>query len=272
MTPAHAPRPSARLTLALIVCLLVAATALLPGCKRRTPGLTPEEQTAAALDRALEAARDAIHAGDTDAALEATEAARQIDPDSHRPLTVRARVLMDAGRLAESRAAYQSAARLAEAEADRRIESIVDIATQAAASAHPDAQADADFAIDRTTRAAGDAMLAAGSARLMAAFAEARQRGPVAELDAEALDEADATFARAADVADRLGLEDDGGRGTTARLHRALINALRGNRDAAITQIEMLEVGRDYDAELAAFWKQVIRDGTLRARLVSDRP
>ncbi|MEM9253148.1 MAG: hypothetical protein AAGB29_12435 [Planctomycetota bacterium] len=235
------------------------------GCDRQPPSATDDERRAYALDAELEDARDALHRGNVDGALSAVERARAIDPASHRPLVFRGRVLMREGRLAESRASYESAARLADQSA-----------AEAIARSSLDAAGDEDreAALERREEAikdAADAQLAAGTARLMSVFAEAQEEGPAAELSDDGLAAADASFGQAVETADLLG-EDAGDRGRTARLHRALINALRGNRDAAITQIDMLEVGHEYDPDLAAFWRQAIRDGTLRAQLTQDEP
>ncbi|MEM1210564.1 MAG: hypothetical protein AAGI54_14985 [Planctomycetota bacterium] len=238
------------------------------GCDRQPPSATDAERRAYALDAELEDARDAIHRGDIDAALAAVERARAVDPESYRPLVVRGRVLMREGQPAKARAAYESAARLADQAAAVAVERSAMGPTDEGEDDDPEA------ALERRRRAikdAADARLAAGTARLMSVFAEASERGPAAELSEEGLIEAKGAYERAAETADLLG--DEGGRRSTdARLHVALITALQGERDSATTQIDMLEVGHGYDADLAAFWRSVIRDGTLRARLTQDEP
>jgi hypothetical protein len=52
-----------------------------------------------------------------------------------------------------------------------------------------------------------------------------------------------------------------------ARLHMALLNALRGNASAAISQLEMLGAQHP-DYPLTGYWQQLIRDGGLRNALL----
>jgi tetratricopeptide (TPR) repeat protein len=233
------------------------------GDDRTRPSADDAERRAHAVDAELADARAALHRDQPDAALAAVERARAVDPNSYRPLMVRGRVLMLADRFAESRAAYQSAARLASNAAQ----------TAAEAADPPDADPGPDAVADRRRarlRDAADAHLAAGKAHLMAAFAQAEERGPAAQLDDATLQDANDAFIQAVDLSNRLTDEHDGDRGLTARLHLALLSALRGNREAALTKIDMLEVGHAYDPDLAAFWRSVIQDGTLRARLTRD--
>jgi len=259
------PRNAGRRRSTHLAPLLLALLAALPlGCERQRPSASDDERRADAVDAELNDARDALNQGNTDAALEAVDRARAVDPESHRPLLVRGRILMLADRFAESRAAYQSAARLADQSAANAI------ARSASPPTADEDDNDPDAAFEHRQHAiqdAADAHLAAGNARLMAAFVHAEADGPAAPLPPDALDDADDAFNQAVATADMLHPDFAGDRGQSARLHLALINALRGNKQAALTQIDMLEVGHRYDPDLADFWRQVINDGTLRARL-----
>ena len=236
--------------LARPLCALLLLALLLPACGRRHPKPDP-------VDQHLNEMRRAVQKENPEAALAAIDAAIAEQPVNAELSLIKARLLFDFARYADAAATAAKAADLAEeAQARARI-----AARNARDLETPEEREDAR---DEAKRAHGEARGHEAHARFVRAAA----------LRSEGRDgEADDAFAGAMDAFDRLSQqppgEDEAEKAQaelSALLHKAVIQRLRGHREAAAFEIRKIAAKFDtWQGE--RYWIELLTSDDAERRL-----